>query len=55
MFVKIISVQGDMVLIENSLRDNLRIVTSILQKPLLGMPIEDINTVNAVDDTTATN
>ncbi len=55
MFVKIISVQGDMVLIENSLRDNLRIVTSILQKPLLGMPIEDVNTVNAVDDTTATN
>jgi len=41
--VKIVSVQGDLVLIENSLKDSLRIVTSILQKPLIGMPIEDIS------------
>ena len=54
MFVNIVSVQGDMVLIENSLKDSLRIVTSILQKPLVGMPIEDVNTVIVVDDTTAT-
>ena len=54
MFVNIVSVQGDMVLIENSLKDSLKIVTSILQKPLVGMPIEDVNTVIVVDDTTAT-
>ena len=54
MFVNIVSVQGDMVLIENSLKDSLRIVTSILQKPLVGMPIEDVNTVIVVDDTTVT-
>jgi membrane fusion protein (multidrug efflux system) len=55
MHVNIISVQGDMVLIENSLRDSLRIVTSILQKPLLGMPIEDVNTVSVENDTTTIN
>ncbi|MFC1760374.1 efflux RND transporter periplasmic adaptor subunit [Candidatus Neomarinimicrobiota bacterium] len=53
--VNIISVQGDMVLVEKSLSDSTRIVTSILQKPLVGMPIEDVNTINVVDDTTATN
>jgi len=53
--VNIIAVQGDRVLIEKILRDSTRIVTSILQKPLLGMPIEDVNTVNVVNDTTVTN
>jgi multidrug efflux pump subunit AcrA (membrane-fusion protein) len=53
--VNIISVQGDMVLVEKSLSDSTRIVTSILQKPLVGMPIEDVNTINVVDDTTAIN
>jgi RND family efflux transporter MFP subunit len=53
--VNIISVQGDVVLVEKSLSDSTRIVTSILQKPLVGMPIEDVNTVNVVNDTTATN
>ena len=43
MRVNIVSVQGDLVLIEKSLSDSLRIVTSILQKPLVGMPIEDTN------------
>ena len=53
--VNIIVVQGDVVLVEKSLSDSTRIVTSILQKPLVGMPIEDVNTVNVVNDTTATN
>ncbi|MFC1786309.1 efflux RND transporter periplasmic adaptor subunit, partial [Candidatus Neomarinimicrobiota bacterium] len=53
--VNIISVQGDMVLIEKSLSDSTRIVTSILQKPLVGMPIEDVNTINVVNNTIATN
>lgn len=52
MRVNIVSVQGDMILIEKSLRDSLRIVTSILQKPLLGMPIEDVNTITVVNKTT---
>ena len=53
--VNIITVQGDMVLVEKLFSDSTRIVTSILQKPLLGMPIEDVNTVNVVNDTTVTN
>lgn len=53
--VNIVSVQGDLVLIEKSLRDSLRIVTSILQKPLLGMPIEDVNNIIVVNDATAAN
>ncbi len=53
--VNIIAVQGDMVLIEKLLSDSTKIVTSILQKPLIGMPIEDVNTVNITIDTTATN
>lgn len=55
MRVDIVSIQGDMVLIEKSLRDSLRIVTSILQKPLLGMPLEDVNNIIVVNDATATN
>lgn len=53
--VNVVSVQGDLILIEKSLRDSLRIVTSILQKPLLGMSVEDVNTVNVIDNTTAVN
>jgi len=53
--INIISVQGDVVLVEKSLSDSTRIVTSILQKPLVGMPIEDVNTISTVNDTTATN
>jgi len=53
--INIISVQGDMVLAEKSLSDSTRIVTSILQKPLVGMPIEDVNTINVANDTTTTN
>jgi multidrug efflux pump subunit AcrA (membrane-fusion protein) len=53
--VNIVSVQGDIVIVEKLLGDSIKIVTSILQKPLIGMPIEDVNTVNVVNDTTVTN
>jgi membrane fusion protein (multidrug efflux system) len=53
--VNVIAVQGDMVLVEKLLSDSTKIVTSILQKPLLGMPVEDVNTVNVANDTTVTN
>jgi multidrug efflux pump subunit AcrA (membrane-fusion protein) len=55
MRVNIVSVQGDLVIVEKLLGDSIKIVTSILQKPLIGMPIEDVNTVTVVKDTTATN
>jgi len=41
--VNVLSVQGDKVLIEKTLTDSTKIVTSILQKPLVGMLIEDVN------------
>jgi len=50
--VNVISMQGDLALIENSLNDGTKVVTSILQKPLLGMPIEDMsNTIVEIDTT----
>jgi multidrug efflux pump subunit AcrA (membrane-fusion protein) len=53
--VNIVSIQGDIVLIEKTLPESTKIVTSILQKPLIGMLIEDINEVRAEIDTTVTN
>jgi membrane fusion protein, multidrug efflux system len=53
--VNIISMQGDLALIENSLSDGTKIVTSILQKPLLGMPIEDMSNAIVENDTTIVN
>ncbi len=53
--VNIISTQGDMVLIEKSLSDSTRIVTSILQKPLIGMSVEDVNNISVSTDSTTTN
>jgi len=41
--VNVLSVQGDTVLIEKTLPDSTKIITSILQKPLVGMKIEDVN------------
>ncbi|MEE9189969.1 MAG: hypothetical protein V3U16_04270, partial [Candidatus Neomarinimicrobiota bacterium] len=53
--VNIISVQGDSVLIERTLRDSTKIVTSILQKPLIGMLIEDVDEVKVEIDSMVTN
>jgi len=51
--INIISVQGDMVLVDKSLKDSLRIITSILQKPLIGMLIEDVNAARVMGETQA--
>ena len=53
--VNVVSMQGDFALIENSLNDSTKIVTSILQKPLLGMPIEDMSNAIVKIDTTIVN
>ena len=53
--VNVVSMQGDLALIENSLSDSTKIVTSILQKPLLGMPIEDMSNAIVKIDTTIVN
>ncbi|MEE8340519.1 MAG: HlyD family efflux transporter periplasmic adaptor subunit [Candidatus Neomarinimicrobiota bacterium] len=53
--VNIVSVQGDMVVVEKLMGDSIKIVTSILQKPLIGMPVEDVNAANVENDMTAAN
>jgi multidrug efflux pump subunit AcrA (membrane-fusion protein) len=49
--VNVLSVQGDTVLIEKTLPDSTKIITSILQKPLVGMKIEDVNAPITPDST----
>jgi len=51
--VDIVSVQRDVVMIQRSLPDNTRIVASILQKPLIGMPIQDVSVESTEDDSVA--
>lgn len=41
--VNVMAIQGDELLIEKILPDSTKIITSILQKPLIGMEIEDVN------------
>ena len=53
--VNILSVQGDKILIEKTLKDSTKIITSILQKPLIGLPIEDVNAVQVEHDSTIAN
>ncbi|MFC1549982.1 efflux RND transporter periplasmic adaptor subunit [Candidatus Neomarinimicrobiota bacterium] len=53
--VNIVSVQGDNLLIERTLRDSTKIVTSILQKPLIGMLIEDVDEVKVEIDSLIAN
>jgi hypothetical protein len=52
--VNIAAVQGDKLLIEKTLLDSTKIVTSILQKPLIGMLIEDVDEIKVeIDSLTA--
>jgi hypothetical protein len=44
-----------MVVVDKLQGDSIKIVTSILQKPLIGMLIEDVNTINVINDTAAAN
>ena len=53
--VNVLSVQGDKILIERSLSDSIKIVTSLLQKPLVGMAIEDVNNIIVLPDTSIVN
>ena len=41
--VNVLAIQGDQLLIERILPDSTKLITSILQKPLVGMKIEDVN------------
>ncbi len=41
--VTVVAVQGDIALIRKTLPENTRLITTILQKPLVGMPIEDVS------------
>ncbi len=49
--VEVIAVQGDIALIGKTLPENTRLITTILQKPLVGMPIEDVSVIR--EQTTA--
>jgi multidrug efflux pump subunit AcrA (membrane-fusion protein) len=41
--VDVITIQGDMAIIKNTVSENLKLVTTILQKPLIGMEIRSSN------------
>jgi len=45
--IEIILVQKDFALIKRSLPDNTKIISTLLQKPLVGMPVQDINDVSS--------
>ncbi len=54
--VDVIALQGDIALIGNTLPENTRLITTILQKPLVGMLIEDVSIMEdqtASDDSVA--
>jgi multidrug efflux pump subunit AcrA (membrane-fusion protein) len=41
--VDVVTIQGDVAIIKNTVSDNMKIVTTILQKPLIGMNIQSAN------------
>ncbi len=41
--VELVAIQGDFAIIKNTVPDELKIVTTILQKPLIGMNIKSVN------------
>ena len=41
--VEVVAFQGDVAVIKNTLPDDIQIVTTILQKPLIGMQIKSAN------------
>ena len=41
--IELIAIQGDVAIIKKTVPDELKIVTTILQKPLIGMDIESVN------------
>jgi len=49
--LNIVAVQKDKLIVANNFNNNLEIVTTILQKPLIGMPIRSMNNSVEVDST----
>ena len=41
--VEVIAIQGDVAIIKNNVPDDMKIITTILQKPIIGMNIKSIN------------
>jgi membrane fusion protein, multidrug efflux system len=50
--VELVTIQGNSAIIKNTLPENTQIVTSILQKPLLGMKIKSTSDVEVADSNT---
>lgn len=48
--VDIITIQGDVAIIKNTVSDNMKLVTTILQKPLIGMGIKSSNETLKLND-----
>lgn len=48
--VDVITIQGDMAIIKNTVSDNTKLVTTILQKPLIGMGIKSSNETLKLND-----
>lgn len=48
--VDVITIQGDMAIIKNTVSDNMKLVTTILQKPLIGMGIKSSNETLKLND-----
>ncbi|NNG28117.1 MAG: HlyD family efflux transporter periplasmic adaptor subunit [Ignavibacteriaceae bacterium] len=41
--VEVVTIQGDVAIIKNTVPDEMKIITTILQKPLIGMEIKSVN------------
>ena len=51
--VDVLTIQGDVAIIKHTVPDNMKIVTTILQKPLIGMSIKSSNeSIELIDEET---
>jgi len=41
--IEVVAIQGDVAIIKNTVPDEMKIITTILQKPLIGMEIRSVN------------
>jgi hypothetical protein len=48
--VDVITIQGDVAIIKHTVSDNMKLVTTILQKPLIGMGIKSSNETLKLND-----
>ena len=49
--LNIVAVQRDKLIVSNDFNKDIQIVTTILQKPLIGMPIKSIDNISEIDST----